>query len=67
MKGFKEIVTAFLFIQTLAVVALYLHIAEMKEDLSIYLDIYERKFNEVINATERVYVSVENFRFESRE
>ena len=66
MKGFQGVVTIVLLIQTLLIGALYLSVAETQEDLSIYLDIYERKFNEVVNATEGVFISLENFRLESK-
>jgi hypothetical protein len=60
MKGFQGVVTIVLIIQTLLIGALYLSIAEMQEDLSIYLDIFENKFNDVI-------WEVETFRLQSYE
>ena len=65
MKGFQGVVTIVLIIQTLLIGALYLSVAETQEDLSIYLDIYENKFNDVISSVEDVWASVETLRRQS--
>ena len=54
MKGFQGVVIIILLVQTFMVGLMYLSVLEMQEDLSIYLDIYEIKFNDVINSVDNV-------------
>jgi len=65
MKGFQVVVTIILLIQTLLLGSIYISVAEIEDDFSVYLDIYENKFNDVISSVDDVWASIETFRRQS--
>ena len=65
MKGFQVVVTIIFLIQTLLLGSIYISVAEIEDDFSVYLDIYENKFNDVISSVDDVWASIETFRRQS--